>query len=401
MHRFFIAVSISAGLLAGCGGHSSSPTIYPNATPVGAMLDQTGTLTDFTPEFTAACQLAVEDENARLAAIPSGTRFNLILRDSKSNDAGAEEAINGFIGDHVSFVMGPRISSQCKRVLPIAQTHDIAVVSTRSVSDDLSIPNDALFRLISPDREVIPLVANDALGRGLKSICVLYRNDIFGNNALQIMTDKIRAGGGNIVYSQPYAPTGTPSDGDLQTFADAVRAQKALHGAETGIAYFGLSELVPAFAKLNAQPDDFRTVNAVASQSLANIPSMVTNAQAEAYCAACNFQAVAFALADHPAKELPAGSALLARIAARSGKATPDELSINVYDGMRAMLRAAQHPSGSAITSMQKEFATSPLGTIDTMHFDANGDRLGDFYGIYKIDTTGTPAWTRIATLTP
>jgi hypothetical protein len=213
------------------------------------------------------------------------------------------------------------------------------------------------------------------------------------------MRTSMQAAGGDVVYAQAYNPSTGPSDAELQTFVDAVRAQRTTHGSETGVAYFALSEMVPGFAKLNAQPDDFRTVGAVASQSLANVPSMVSNEEARNYLVASNFQAVAFALGADAAIDTPAGAALLGRIAARSGKATPDELSINVYDGMRMLLRAAQRQTGSAVDALKAEAAMSPAGTVGPMHFDANGDRVGDYHAVYKIDVSGTPMWKRIQTI--
>jgi len=400
MKRMVLALSLGALFLAGCGGKSLK-TLPSNAVVVGAMLDQTGSQTDFTPEFTAACQLAVEDENARLVAARNPVRFALKIRDSKSTVAGATEAVTGFSADKVSFVLGPRTSAQCSAALPIAQADDIVLLAPRSVADDLALPNDALFRLISPDKQVIPLVAQTAIARGLKYICVLHRDDLYGTSALAIMKTAMQAAGGDVVYSQSYTAAAGPTDAQLQTFADAVIAQQAIHGAETGTAYFSLSEMVSGFAKLNAQPDTFRTVGSLSAQSLANVPSMLTNADARAYCTASNFQAVAFALANKPAVEIAEGAALLNRIAVKSGKATPDELSINVYDGMRVMLRASQLAEGNAIRSMADEIATSPAGTLGTMHFNENGDRIGEFYGVYSVDTTGVdPVWKRVSTLT-
>lgn len=399
MKRAMLALSLSVLLLHGCGGKGENPNL-PGTVMVGATLDVTGSAADFTPEFTAACQLAVEDENARLAGTSNVPRFGLRVQDAKSTPAGALEATNALAAAGVHYAIGPRTSAQCAALLPSATTNDIAVLATRSVADDLALPNDALFRLIAPDRQIIPLVAERALSRGLKYVCVLYRNDPFGNNALAILDDALEAAGGDVVYAQAYEPSRTPSDVELQTFADATIAQHALHGAETGVAYFSLSEMVPGFAKLNARPDAFRTVGAIAAQSLANVPSMVTNDACRLYCQASGLEAVSFALTSQPAVNLPAGENLLNRIAARSGKANPDELAINVYDGMRALLRAAQRTNGTAVVNTALELAGSPAGTFSPMHFDENGDRVGEFFGVYRIEGTEDPRWARAATLT-
>lgn len=404
MKRTALAFTFTALALAGCGGSGKihGPTTpEPEATPIGAMLDQTGSQIDFTPEYTAACQLAVEDENARLASANSAQRFALHIRDSASTPNGAATALNGFASDGISYVIGPRTSTQCTALLANANAKDIAVLSTRSVADDLAKPDDALFRLLAPDNEVVPQVAKAALSRGLQYMCVLYRDDVYGISATAELKAQMQSAGGDVVYSQSYSAATGPTDAELQHFAEQVIAMHALHGAHTGVAYFSLSEMVPGFAKLNAQPDTFRTVGAVAAQSLANVPAMLTNADTRAYCDASGFQAVSFALTNKPAIETSAGSALLGRISARSGRTTPDELSINVYDGMRALMYAAERTGTSHIGNMNVEVASAPAGTFGTMHFDANGDRIGDFYGVYQIDDSGTPKWVRSATLTP
>ncbi|MGV3616823.1 MAG: ABC transporter substrate-binding protein [Fimbriimonas sp.] len=405
MKRAWLALSLSALLLAGCGGGGGrnpdpDPDV-PNTITVGAMLDQTGTLTDFTAEYTAACQLAIEDENARLTAAGSSTQFSLSLRDSKSTPTGAGEAMQAFVANDVDFVLGPRTSAQSTAALAIAQPNGAAILSTRSVADDLSLPNDALFRLISPDREVIPLVAQNALARGSKYLCVLYRNDVFGNSALEILTASMRAGGGDVVYSQAYDPSGTPSDAELQQFVDATLAQERIHDHELGVAYFSLSEMVEGFAKLDTQSEDFKMIPSTAAQSLANVPALIANGAAHDYCDSSAFEAVAFALAEQPASGYPAGTALLERIATRSGNANPDELAINVYDGMRALLRAAQRSEANPVEKVKAELGSSPTGTLGQMKFDANGDRIGDFFGVYQIDSAGISRWVRVATLTP
>lgn len=399
MKRAMLTLSAVVLLLQGCGGGGKNP-VLPGTVTVGALLDQTGSATDFTPEFAAACQLAVEDENARLAGTSNVPRFGLRIQDAKSTAAGAQEATNALTAAGIHYTIGPRTSAQCSSILGAAAANDLAILATRSVADDLAIPNDPLYRLISPDRQVIPLVAQQAQSRGLKYICVLYRNDIFGNNALAILDDAMEAAGGDVVYSQPYDPSATPSDAELQQFADATIAQQLAHGAETGVAYFSLSEMVNGFAKLNAQPDTFRNVGAMAAQSLANVQALIANDGARQYCQASGLEAVAFALASQPASTYSAGANLLDRIAVRSGKANPDELSINVYDGMRALLRAAQRNGGTAVGNLGAELGSSPAGTLATMHFDANGDRVGDYYGVYRIEGTEDPQWVRSATLT-
>lgn len=401
MKRALLALSLSVLFLPGCGGGGGKNPVLPGTVTVGALLDETGSATDFTPEFAAACQLAVEDENARLAGTSNVPRFGLRIHDAKSTAAGAQEATNALVAAGVHYTIGPRTSAQCSSILGAATTNDLAVLATRSVADDLALPNDALFRLISPDRQVIPLVAQQALSRGMKYICVLHRNDLFGNSALEILDDQMEAAGGDVVYSQAYDPSATPSDAELQQFADATMAQQVLHGEETGVAYFSLSEMVGGFAKLNTQPDAFRNVGAMAAQSLANVQALVANEQARLYCQASGLEAVSFALASQPASSYSAGSNLLGRIAARSGKLNPDELSINVYDGMRALLRAAQRNGSTAVGNVASELGSSPAGTLAAMHFDANGDRVGDFYGVYRIEGTEDPQWVRSATLTP
>jgi branched-chain amino acid transport system substrate-binding protein len=398
MKRAMLALSLSVLLLHGCGGKGENPNL-PGTVTVGAILDVSGSASDFTPEFTAACQLAVEDENARLAGTSNVPRFGFRREDAKSTPDGAKEATDALAAAGVHYAIGPRTSAQCAALLPSATANDIAILATRSVADDLALPNDALFRLITPDRQIIPRVAEQALSRGLKYVCVLYRNDPFGNNALAILDDALEAAGGDVVYSQAYDPSATPSDTALQTFAEATIAQRAIHGDATGVAYFSLSEMVPGFAKLNAQPDSFRTVRAVSAQSLANVPSMVTNEACRLYCQASGLEAVSFALASQPAVNLPAGANLLNRIAERSGKANPDELAINVYDGMRALLRAAQRNNGTAVQNTALELASSPMGTLSPMTFDENGDRVGDYYGVYRIEGTEDPKWVRSATL--
>jgi len=212
-----VVLAAIAALLA-TGGQQPEPTPPPTATTptptapptttqkktvyIGAALPFTGGLQSYGISVKNAVELAVEDANNMCPNF----EFKLLVEDTGTDPTQALQKIQTLYAKGAKLIVGPMSSREVSAVKSFADMNKILIFSPSSTSPLLAIPDDWIFRMVSPDSAQAVAIADLLKHLGIKRAVILYRNDAWGlglNNAIINETKKL---GIQIVASEGYDP---------------------------------------------------------------------------------------------------------------------------------------------------------------------------------------------------
>ena len=249
--------------LAGCTAPAPAPTTTPSESSapklgdgilrIGTLFPVTGAAAYIGPAQAAGAALAVADVNA--AGGVSGSPVELVARDS--GDAASttlEASFADLVSQDVDVVIGPSSSLLAKRVIPLAKTAEITVISPAATFPDLTTTDDGgfFFRTIAsyPHQGL-------ALGAVLSDpkpakVAFLYIDDEFGTSLAATLAEGLEAHGSTLALSEgipagttdlsiviDQLKTATPDVVVLGSTYASVDATKALITAVIGAGYGG------------------------------------------------------------------------------------------------------------------------------------------------------------------
>lgn len=214
-----IALVATLTLLAGC----STPTPAPDTAPaplaatrsgdgvlrIGTLFPATGAAAYIGPAQTAGVALAIADINA--AGGVDGAPVEVVARDSgEVSGSILETSFADLVAAKVDVVIGPSSSLLAARVIPLAVTSGVVVISPAATFPGLTTADDdgVFFR-------TIPSYGSQglALGRVLSEAgparaAFLYIDDEFGRALAPTLLGGLEAAGSSLVLAQPI-PVGT------------------------------------------------------------------------------------------------------------------------------------------------------------------------------------------------
>ncbi|QDR83067.1 Leucine-, isoleucine-, valine-, threonine-, and alanine-binding protein [Sporomusa termitida] len=129
-----------AGLVAGCGGATSSQTADAKDIKIGGNFEMTGGIANFGNQTTNGIKLAFKEANAAGGVL--GKQLTFVVADNKSEPAEAANAITKLITqDKVVAVLGPVSSSNVLATLQIAQDNKIPVLTATATNPKVTVDN--------------------------------------------------------------------------------------------------------------------------------------------------------------------------------------------------------------------------------------------------------------------
>jgi branched-chain amino acid transport system substrate-binding protein len=111
----------------------------------------------------------------------SSSRFRLLMTDSKTSPEGSIEAIKRLHENGAKIIVGLATSTAVSSVREYANVNDVILLSYSSTSPLLSIKGDNLFRLVPDDTYQGKIIAQRMINDGVRTIVVLWRGNINGN----------------------------------------------------------------------------------------------------------------------------------------------------------------------------------------------------------------------------
>lgn len=191
--------------------------------PLGVLIPFTGGGAAEGPFLRNTVDLAFDEIHEMLAAGGSDIRFQLIVEDTATTPQGALAAIESLASAGVEVVIGPYSSASASGVRGFADSNKILVISPSATSPALAIPDDYLFRLITPDTlqglAVAKLVAQD----GYDQVIVFHRGDSYGAGMANAFRPVFEEEYGGTVHMLPYDPDLPAFAAEVQNLASTVR----------------------------------------------------------------------------------------------------------------------------------------------------------------------------------
>ncbi|MDF2570655.1 MAG: braC 3 [Sporomusa sp.] len=135
-----VALTMLAGLVAGCGGSTTSKPADSKDIKIGGNYEMTGGIANFGNQTANGIKLAFKEANAAGGVL--GKQLTFIVADNKSEPAEAANAITKLITqDKVVAVLGPVSSSNVLATLQIAQDNKVPVLTATATNPKVTVDN--------------------------------------------------------------------------------------------------------------------------------------------------------------------------------------------------------------------------------------------------------------------
>lgn len=239
---------------------SASDSVVPNPAyeprRIGALVSETGSLTELGYPASKAICLAVADYNAYLRADGADWQMSLTKIDDGAVPPRTLDSIRELYGDGIRAVLGPVSSSSLSAVMSSFEgIDDTVVISYASSSPTLSVEGDNVFRIRAPDTHTAPAYVKLLEHDGIESVVVVHREDAWGHALSDAVEEQLaRKPGIDMIASFPYDPAET-SAGDLKAVSDRVgETVESVDGSKAAILLFGFNEISVLLGHASANP---------------------------------------------------------------------------------------------------------------------------------------------------
>lgn len=224
--------------------------------PIGILLPLTGGGAPDGPFLRNAAELAIDEVHEMLAAAGNPTTFNLIMEDDRTTPEGGLEGIESVVNAGAQLVISTYSSAATSGARAYANANEILLIAAAATSPALAIPDDWLYRLITPDTLQAAAMATLLAEEEIDHLVLLHRGDSYGLGLAEPLRDQFQASGGNVTL--------LAYDPDLSDFAAEVdEMARVVRGLDGDVAAMiisfqpdGLNIL--GHARLNATLNDVR-----------------------------------------------------------------------------------------------------------------------------------------------
>lgn len=164
--------------------------------PIGVLLPLTGGGAPDGPFLRNAAQLAIDEIHEMLDASGSGVTFNLIMEDDQTTPEGGLEAIESVVNAGAQIVISSYSSAATSGARAYANANEILMIAAAATSPALAIPDDWLYRLITPDTLQANAAAQLLAEEGVDHLVVLHRGDSYGLGLAEPLKENFEGYGG-------------------------------------------------------------------------------------------------------------------------------------------------------------------------------------------------------------
>lgn len=204
----FLATSLLAGVLAGCGAKSSTSE-DSDTIKIGANLELSGSVSIYGSSIGDGAQLAVDEINK--AGGIDGKQIEFIKLDNKSENAEAVSVANKLVSEGVVAMLSPATSGNTKATVDIAAANKVPVIGAAATAPNVTVNdngslNEYAFRtcFIDPFQGIV--AANFATGDlEAKNVAIYADNSSdYGKGLAAAFKKQIEENGGKVVAEEAY-----------------------------------------------------------------------------------------------------------------------------------------------------------------------------------------------------
>jgi branched-chain amino acid transport system substrate-binding protein len=352
---------------------------------VGVLLDVNNQVYPIGGISVTALQLAAEDFNRYLKDNGHTKQIELVVEDTQGDPAIAEEKMQAFAWAGIVPVF-TGTSAEVEAVAPIAQQHNQIVISSYSTATSLAGKDDQLFRFCMNDIKQGKGLVRLVLESGLKSVVLVYRDDVYGNDLKNYILQSAEQYGLDIDQEAVYNPDET----DYSSLANSIAAKVAQEKSENppgtvAVLLIALNEVTRIFqaANGNVELESVPWIGAIGVEPDA-IPfeesGTVAFAEKVGYTV-CDFSVDLTQISD-PFQQVPT------ELQEKSGLARIPSTAYYYYDAMWVLAEAwfsmGRMDAGLLKKNIFFKAATNRLCT-DEIAMDEFGDRKFGNYGFWRL----------------
>lgn len=198
-----------------------------NTLRVGVLLDANDVAYPIGSIAITAIQQAAEDFNRYLKENKQSKRIRVFVLDTQGDPAIAAEQMGVFALSGVVPVF-TGTSAEIEAVAPIAEQYNQILLSGYSTATSLAGKDDQLFRFCMNDVNQGKALVRMVVESGLKSVVLVYRDDVYGKDLKNYILQSADQYGLDIDQEAPYNPDET----DYSSLANSIAAKVAQEKTE-------------------------------------------------------------------------------------------------------------------------------------------------------------------------
>jgi ABC-type branched-subunit amino acid transport system substrate-binding protein len=159
---------------------------------------------------------------------PPSVGLELFIRDTHGESEKTVAALEELVGvEKVIAVVGPLTSKNAAAAASRAQALGVPLI-TLTQKESVTLEGDMVFRnFLTQSREVKRLLDCAVEEMGLTRFAVLYPDNAFGRNLMNLFLDQVKKVGGVVTAAEPY-------DSEETDFAEQIRKMTGRHGPSAG-----------------------------------------------------------------------------------------------------------------------------------------------------------------------
>jgi branched-chain amino acid transport system substrate-binding protein len=335
--------------------NTSKAPVTNRVVKIGLMAPLTGDLANYGQVFQHGVELAQHDFNQE------GLTFQIYVRDTVCDPAKAAAATTELAQVGVVAIIGDTCSSSTLAALNVANAKKVLIISPSASSAKLSIADDFFFRTYPIDSRQGLFATQLMHDKGIKSLAILYGNEVYGIGLNTVAQDNFKKLGGTIVSDSSFENTDTNFKARLQTIQAA--QPDALYIASKSVAVSAsivveakqLGLTMPIYGSDALKDASFLTaVGAAGSGMTIMAPT-------------------------------PGNQTFLDEYKATYGAAPANATGAQAYDAFMALARVIKDGAASGEQIRQSLPKVNFQGLSGEIKFDKYGDLAGGSYNVYVI----------------
>ncbi|MCC6018050.1 MAG: ABC transporter substrate-binding protein [Candidatus Verstraetearchaeota archaeon] len=204
--------------------------VYPlkGEIPIGVIVASTPNL----ETERATVEIAIEEVNNYFKTLGLPITFKAYIENAEGSATKAFEKLQSLYAKGIRIVLGWRWSSHIRACYDYIQANKILVISDGSTSPLLSIADDFVFRLPTPDTVQGVVIPKIIVDYGVKAIAVLQRADTWGDGLYAVVEENFKKLGGTIVERVRYDPEKTEFSAELAILASKIDGAIKTYGKD-------------------------------------------------------------------------------------------------------------------------------------------------------------------------
>ncbi|MCA1619437.1 MAG: ABC transporter substrate-binding protein [Acidobacteria bacterium] len=222
MKRTFIALGLTASMLAAAACQTTGPGAAGDKVRIGVFMSLTGSTAQFGISSTNGIKMAADEINA--AGGVNGKQIELLVQDDRSDAQEAATIVTKFVTqDGVHGIIGEVASSRTIAAAPIAQNAKVPLLTPSSTNPEVTKKGDYIFRscFIDPVQgAAMSQFAAKSLGKKRAALMVDRKND-YSTGLEKVINEVFPRLGGQVVITQSYQEGDTDFNGQLTSIKGA------------------------------------------------------------------------------------------------------------------------------------------------------------------------------------